>query len=72
MSIEATCEKLGCKRRQIFYLLASGKLEAAPRVGRSLRIYAQSVDRLLAHPTDTPRSRRTRSPAGFELSDIPV
>jgi excisionase family DNA binding protein len=64
MSIEAVCERLGCKRRRVFQLLADGTLERAPRFGRSLRIYAASVDRALAPPEPKKRrAPRRRSPS---------
>lgn len=63
MSIEAVCERLGCKRRRVFQLLADGTLERAPRFGRSLRIYAASVDRALA-PPEPKKGRKKRASAG--------
>ncbi len=72
LSIDQVCEVLGCKRSKVFELLSKGILERAPRYGRDLRIFKASVDRAL-HPAPV-RGRKPRvpSPAGFELSDIPL
>jgi len=73
MSIEQVCELLGCKRRQVFLLLADGVLERAPRFGRSLRIFRASVERALLPKTAKARARCIPvSGAGFEISDIPL
>lgn len=39
---------LGCKRAQVFKLLALGRLERAPKVGRSAMITVASIEALLA------------------------
>ena len=72
LSIEAVCEILGCKRRRVFQLLNDGTLERAPRFGRSLRIYKASVERALTPTPAKRRAARRPSPAGFELSAIPL
>lgn len=58
MSIAQVCERLGCKRSQVFRLLAKGKLERAPLLGRSLRVRTSSVDRALAPPKRRRRGMR--------------
>lgn len=55
VSVEQAGEILGCKRSKIFELLAEGKLQRAPRIGRSLRIFRDSVDQLLR---PAPKRRR--------------
>lgn len=72
VSVEQVAEILGCKRRRVFQLLADGTLERAPRFGRSLRIYRASVDRALTPTPAKRRAARRPSPAGFELSAIPL
>jgi excisionase family DNA binding protein len=72
LSIEQVCDLMGCKRRKVFQLLADGTIERAPRYGRSLRIYADSVNRALARATAHKRKARRPSPAGFELESIPL
>lgn len=68
MSVEAVAERLGCSRRRVFQLLADGTLERAPRFGRSLRIYAASVDRALAPTPVKRRKARRPTPAGFSAA----
>lgn len=70
MSIPEVCERLGCKRRRVFELLADGTLERAPRYGRSLRIYTASVDRALA-PTPSAR-RNARRVTRFSIPKAPA
>lgn len=72
LSIEQVCETLGCKRRRVFQLLADGTLERAPRYGKSLRIYEESVRRALQPKPVKRRKQRAPSPAGFELDEIPI
>jgi hypothetical protein len=72
MSLEQTCEALGCKRSRVFELLSDGILERAPRYGRGLRVFTASVERALRPPPVKGRKRRVSSPAGFELKDIPL
>lgn len=50
---------LGCKRAQIFNLLAQGRLERAPKVGRSAMITVASIEALLAE--GVPRKGNTRA-----------
>lgn len=69
MSVEQVCERLGCKRRQVFQLLADGVLERAPRYGRSLRIFAASVDRALV-PEKKQRRKQRVTRADWTLDDV--
>ncbi len=59
-SVLEAAERLGCKRRKVFELLASGLLERAPRYGRQIRIYSDSVDAALARPAGAERRSRKR------------
>lgn len=61
MSIEEVCELLGCSRAKVFELLRAGSIERAPKIGRRLRIYRDSVEALLARPTDSKRPRQKRA-----------
>lgn len=72
MSPEEVMTVLGCKRAQLFKLLAQGKLERAPRCGRELRIYTESVTRALTKPVRRGRKSRAPSSCGFEIEDIPL
>ncbi len=60
LSVDQACEILGCKRRRLFQLLKAGIIERAPRYGRSLRIYRDSIDRALTPPSDA-RKRKVRA-----------
>lgn len=62
LSIAQVCELLGCSRSRVFELLADGVLDRAPRFGRSLRIYTDSVLAAVARPT--PRKARKRKVPG--------
>lgn len=62
VSIQWVCETLGCSRSRVFQLLAAGTLVRAPRFGRSLRIYKDSVDAAL-EPVSNGRKRRARTHA---------
>lgn len=64
LSIPQVCEILGCKRSRVFELLAEGVLERAPRFGRNLRIYADSVELAQARPE--PKKRRKQRAPVFE------
>lgn len=69
VSVEQAGEILGCKRSKIFELLAEGKLQRAPRIGRSLRIFRDSVDRLLKPVLKKPRAptrRVLKAPESFD------
>lgn len=74
LSIEQTCELLGCKRRRVFQLLSDGTLERAPRYGRSLRIYRVSVERALQPKRQSARrrARRVVSTGRLDESKIPI
>lgn len=73
-SLEQTMQIMGCKRSKVFELLSNGTLERAPRFGREVRIYKDSVERALARPApDKARGKRTRrQPVDFSLEDIPL
>lgn len=62
VSVDEACQMLGCKRRRLFQLLADGTIERAPRYGREIRIYRDSVERALARPAKSTghRSKRKR------------
>lgn len=73
LSVLQVCERLGCKKRRVFQLLADGTLERAPRYGREIRIFEASVIRALTPVTAKARKRNMpESPAGFKLSDLPA
>jgi excisionase family DNA binding protein len=67
ISVDEACKMLGCKRRRLFQLLADGTLERAPRYGREIRIYVDSVERALARPTVSARKSRKRLPSAPPL-----
>ncbi len=57
---------LGCKRSRGFELIKTGVLEAAPRYGRRVRVFRDSVARALERgpevkPRPAKRRRRTKS-----------
>jgi hypothetical protein len=73
VSWEQAGEILGCKRSRVFELLASGDLERAPRIGKEIRIFRASVDRVLLNGLggDAPkRKRRTALPESCDLDDF--
>lgn len=73
MSVAQVCETLGCKERQVFYLLERGILERAQRNGKEIRIFTESVLKALQKPEEKKtRKPRVASPAGFDLQDIPL
>lgn len=72
VSVQQAMQMLGCKERQIFYMLERGILERAPRWGKEIRIYTASVVRALTPATKKERQRNCPSPAGFNLEDIPL
>lgn len=68
VSVDRAAEILGCSRRRVFELLADGVLERAPRLGRRLRIYTESVLRAVARPE--PRTRKRRRLKQDEAPDV--
>lgn len=75
MSVDETARVLGCSRRHVFNLLNDGTLERAPRYGRSLRVYSESVRQALTRPEPKGRKSRARRPTGPERinpADIPI
>jgi excisionase family DNA binding protein len=60
MSVQQVAAKLGCKRTMVFQLIHRGVLEKAPRFGREIRIYSDSVDAALARPEAAERKSRKR------------
>jgi hypothetical protein len=58
---------LGCSRSRVFQLLRAGTLERAPRYGRALRIYQDSVERALARTVEPARAKRKAS-----IGSVPV
>jgi excisionase family DNA binding protein len=68
LSIAQVCDLMGCKRSKVFELLADGVLERAPRYGRSLRIYTDSVHKALARPE--PARRRSKRARRVEVERI--
>ena len=72
LSIEQTCEILGCGRTKVFELLALGTLERAPRYGRGLRIFEASVRAALVRPPAPERKRRRRRAVPERILDIPL
>ena len=69
LSVEQVAEILGCKRRRVFQLLADGTLEKAPRFGRSIRVFADSVARA---QNPTPAARRQARRSVRRLAPIPA
>ncbi|WP_147446474.1 helix-turn-helix domain-containing protein [Corallococcus sp. CA047B] len=68
VSLERAAEMLGCKRSQVFKLVAQGRLERAPKVGRSTMILVASIKAMLAeedprkgHRSCRPHRRRPAS-----------
>ncbi|WP_434300627.1 hypothetical protein [Corallococcus exiguus] len=59
VTLDRASEMLGCKRSQVFNLLAQGRLERAPKVGRSAMITVASIETLLAE--GVPRKGNTRA-----------
>lgn len=75
LSLDEVMQLLGCGRSKVFELLAQGVLEQAPRYGRNVRIYRDSVERALARPTKKGRKPRAPRPSpglDFTLEDIPL
>lgn len=73
MTPEEVMQKLGCKRRRLFQLLADGTLERAPRWGREIRIYTESVVRAMTQKQPRKRKQRvTLAPAPVRVEDVPV
>lgn len=71
MSLQEVQDMMGCGRTKVFELLANGTLEQAPRYGRNIRIYRDTV--LKALERTRRRTRRAQpSPAGFSLEDLPA
>ena len=68
-SIEETCEILGCGRTRIFQLLKEGALQSAPKIGRNLRIYRASIERLL-FPTEQALRKNSQKAPAWDKSDI--
>ncbi len=71
VSVEEAGRILGCKRSRVFELLSDGVLERAPRYGRALRIYRDSVDRALM-PASNGRKRRAPIAPDWDLGDVPL
>lgn len=69
LSIEEVCEALGCKRWTVFQLLKRGVLERAPRYGKQIRIYKDTVDRALERPKKPGRKPRARAGTGAPVVD---
>lgn len=71
MTIEQVCDRLGCKRSQVFKLLREGVIERAPRFGKQIRIYTDSVDRAQARPEKQARKlRAVAAPGPVSRSEI--
>lgn len=69
LSIEQVCEALGCKRWTVFKLLREGRLERAPRYGKQIRIYRDSVEAALARPPKPGRKPRRPKTHGVPVAD---
>lgn len=76
MSVPEVCELLGCKRSRVFQLLAAGILERAPRWGRQIRIYRDTVEAALKRPERSRPAQRYKrrgpAPERFDLKSIPI
>lgn len=69
MSLQEVQDTMGCGRTKVFELIAYGILEQAPRYGRNVRIYRDSVEKALERRTR--RRRRTKIQAEtVRLEDI--
>jgi hypothetical protein len=64
VTLERASAMLGCKRSQIFMLLEQGRLERAPKVGRSAMITVASIEALLAEGVPRKGNTRARSKSG--------
>jgi hypothetical protein len=65
--LESAMAMIGCKRSQVFKLLEQGRLERAPKVGRTVMITVASIEALLAKgalPKGGTRSRTKATRAG--------
>lgn len=60
--VEAAGALLGCRRTQVFALLATGKLVSAPRQGRRRMVTRASVDALLKVNAEAAKAPRQRKP----------
>src|SRR5271166_3996002 len=61
MSIEQAAQRLGCSERQVFKFLKNGKLDRARRLGRRVRLTADSVEGPLPHEPARPMRQRRPS-----------
>lgn len=61
--VEVAGALLGCRRTQVFALLAIGKLTPAPRQGRRRMVTRASVDALLKVNAEATKAPRQRKPA---------
>ena len=64
--VETAAALLGCKRTQVFSLLATGKLAPAPRVGRLRMITRESVDALLQVNAEAAKAPPRRMPLVYD------
>ncbi|WP_147468227.1 hypothetical protein [Corallococcus interemptor] len=62
MPLDRAAEMLGCKRSQVFNLLAHGRLDRAPKVGRSAMITVASIEALLSEGFLRKGNTRARRP----------
>lgn len=74
LSVEEVASRLGCSRRRVFQLLANGTLERAPRYGKQIRIYEDTVIAAQARPTSEQRKAAKRMPLApvFDRSKVRV
>lgn len=72
LSVEETALKLGCSRRKVFQLLADGILERAPRYGKQIRIYEDTVNKALARPEGKASAKKhmLHVPPPVRLADL--
>ena len=77
VTLERASAMLGCKRSQVFSLLTQGRLERAPKVGRSAMITVASIEALLAEGVPRrgnsrarSKSRRTRATKATSTSPV--
>lgn len=70
LSVVQVCELLGCKPRQIFYMLAAGQLERAPRYGKEIRILTSSVQKAVSRQPSQGRRKRSSDTSTFSFDEL--
>lgn len=64
LTIEETAAELHCHRAQVFKLIAQGRLQVAPKIGKRTMVLRSSLLALIGSaPPAVPRGRATRARA---------